>query len=141
MKIIKRSSKSSQSFKVIRNNFVWGGSSPDIDQELTFIGADQMSEALGLVQRGCIIPTDMPPLSDYICLRSFELPGSKQKYSAKPNEVVELRSEDALRLMLQGVVIPRDQSRWSPFRIKKQKQLSEREKFLKEYSQKWTKEG
>lgn len=119
MKILKRASKGSVRFKVVKNSFqLASGYVPEIGQELDFVGPENLSLAFGLVQRGLIVPNDLPEVGEYIVMSSFYLPGKNERFEAKVNEFVELKASDAIKLMLQGKVIPKDPDRWSPFRRK-----------------------
>jgi hypothetical protein len=87
------------------------GKRVEIGEEVEMVN---MIEANGMVMRGLLVPCDLPPVGVYICIRPFSLPGSVEKYEAKVMDLVSLKAEDALRLMLQGAVIPKDEDRWRP---------------------------
>ena len=126
MKILRRGKKSSARFRVVKNNFFLQGTrTVEIGEILEFIGPDNLSTALGLVQRGKIIPDDLPEIGKYIVVSPFDLPGKVEKFKAKTNDIVELKSEDALRLMLSRKVVPKDEGQWSPFRIKEKRKIKD----------------
>ncbi len=110
MEIVRRAASGAGKFKVIKP-FMKGGRRIEPGEEMEI---KSYPEADGLTQRGLIIPCDLPSVGVYIVLKAFSLPGSPKKYEAKPLELVSLRAEDALPLMLAGVVIPKDESRWRP---------------------------
>ena len=119
MKILKRGTKSSCKFKVIKNNFMLaGGHKPEVNEVIEFIGEGNLCDALALVRKGALIPDDLPDKAPYICLRDFFLPGRDKKYEARKNDIVELRSKDGLELMLKGIVAPKNKSQWCPFKIR-----------------------
>jgi len=64
---------------------------------------------------------DLPPIGEYIALTTIVLPGSKEKFEAKKMELIKLKAEDALSLLLQGKIIPRNNEQWRPHnrRLKK----------------------
>jgi len=67
------------------------------------------------VASGRVFPSDLPEQpSVYIVLKDFVLPGSIEKHEAKRLELVSLRAEDGLKLMIEGTVIPKDEHRWRP---------------------------
>lgn len=139
MKIIKRGKKTSQSFRVVKNNFyLAGGTRPVLGEVLEFIGNDNLITALGLVQRGCLVPEDLPEIGHYIVTSGFFFPGSKEKYQATPGDIVELKGVDALPLMLRRYVVPKDKTQWCPFRIKEKS--SPREKHFQDLAKSWKKE-
>jgi len=66
------------------------------------------------VSTGKAVPCDIPEVGVYICLRSFSLPGSIEKFEAKQGDLVSLLAKDALRLMIDGYIIPKNNSQWRP---------------------------
>jgi len=71
-------------------------------------------DASGLVQRGKVLPSDLPTEDEYIALQPFSLPGRVEKFMCERLEKVQIRAEDAVDLMLRGFIIPSD-DRWRPF--------------------------
>jgi len=108
MKILKRA-KTDFRFRVVRP-FIKGGRGLEAGEECELSEPDQTE----CVANGRAVPLDLPPVGVYITLKPFFVPGNIEKFEAKAMELVSLKAEDALRLMLQGVVIPKDESRWRP---------------------------
>lgn len=126
MKIVSRGNKTSAKFRVIKDNFCLpGGVRPEIGQVLEYIGRDNLAEAVGLCQRGCLSPEDLPKIGTYICVAPFYLPGEKEKFQAAPGDLVSLKGEDALKLILSGKVRPQDPSRWCPFVLKERRKIKD----------------
>jgi hypothetical protein len=126
MKILKRGSKSTQRFKVIKNNFFLGGNhQPEIGEILEFIGPDNLSTAFGLVQRGKLIPCDLPTVGEYVVISPFYLPGEKEKFHAASGDVVQLKDIDALPLMLRRIVVPRNKEQWCPYRLRERRKVKD----------------
>jgi hypothetical protein len=69
----------------------------------------------GFVSRGLIRPTDLPPIGKYVGLRSICLPGRVSKFESKPMELLEIKADDALKLMLSRTVLPADPDQWRPY--------------------------
>ncbi len=67
---------------------------------------------------GRIKPVMRDPDVYQVVTAELEVPGSREKFVAKRNELVELRAADALPLMLRRLVIPRDPETWRPFGLK-----------------------
>lgn len=109
MEIIARGKPECPKFRVVRP-FMKSGKPTQVGEEIEIEEADQS----GYVERGQCVPCDLPDVGVYICLRPFSLPGRTEKHEAKLMELVSLKAEDALALMLQGMVIPRDDHRWRP---------------------------
>ncbi len=110
MEIIKRSVQGPHKFKVLKP-FGWKAGKAVEPGEI--VEMDQL-EADQYVQIGRVIPVDLPDVGTYITLTSFSLPGKNEKFETKKFERVELRAQDALRLMLDRSVIPEDESQWRP---------------------------
>jgi hypothetical protein len=108
MEIIKRV-KAEWKFKVIKP-FMLAGRVLKKGEEVNLSESDQTP----MVTNGRVIPADLPEVAVYIALRPFSLPGSAEKHTAEKMDLVSLKREDALSLMLAGVVIPRNPSTWRP---------------------------
>jgi len=108
MEIVKRG-KGKFRFKVVRP-FLLAGREVKKNEEIEVNESDQTL----LVENGRIVPCDIPEVGVYIALKPFYLPGAIEKYEAKTMELVSLKGADALALMLQGVCIPKDETRWRP---------------------------
>jgi hypothetical protein len=109
MKIIKKAKGEATKFLVERS-FYWGGRNVAIGEE---VQVENPTEAMGLINCKKIKPI-LPPVAVYIALVSFQLPGRDKKHDAKKNELVELRAEDALPLLLNNIVLPQSSSVWRP---------------------------
>ena len=126
MKIVRRGSKSTAKFRVIKNNFfLAGGHQPEIGEVLEFIGQDGMSTALGLCQQGKLCPDDLPTLGRYIVISPFDMPGKIEKFRAETNDIVELKSSDGLALMLRRKVVPANKDQWSPYRLREKRKMKD----------------
>ncbi len=108
MEIIKRA-ETNFKFEVTKP-FIRMGKIAIVGQEIEI---NDPSEATGLCRQGRIKPC-LPKTGIYIALIPFCLPGQKEKFECKAMDLVELKAEDALRLMLQGIVIPKDDQQWRP---------------------------
>jgi hypothetical protein len=80
---------------------------------------DAATDFLGLVQMGRIYPCDLPAIGEYRALVSFTLPGKAKQFEAKVGDLVELRADDALKLMFSRAVIPTNPEQWCPFELRK----------------------
>jgi hypothetical protein len=107
---IVRKSKTTHAFRVVKS-FHWGGSSKSAGEEIEI---SDPAEAAGLVQSGRVIPADLPGTAEYIGLRDLKLAGTKKFFEAKKMERVILRSDQALKLMIEGAIIPVDENQWRP---------------------------
>ncbi len=121
MKILKRAKSAPHKF-IVKKAFLVFGKRIEPAEEIEVKNED---DALGYVKRGLIVPADLPDPGTYIVLMPFFLPGSRQKYEAKAMELVSLRAQDGLRLMVEGFVIPRDGEQWRPMgrRLKRQEEI------------------
>ena len=108
MEIIKKA-RQLYKFRVCRP-FMKAGKVVGVGEEVELSEADQVS----CVVHGRVIPCDLPSVSVYIALRPFILPGKTGRFEAKVGELVSLKAEDALPLMLSAMVIPKDETRWRP---------------------------
>lgn len=108
MEIIKKA-RIAIKFKVVRP-FRWVGRIVAKDEEIDIPESNQTH----LVVSRRVVPCDIPEVGTYIAIKAFQLPGAVEKYEAKGLDLVSLKAEDALALMLQGVVIPKDENRWRP---------------------------
>lgn len=121
MEIIRRN-RVSKKFKVLKANFSLGkGMVPEVGEELEFLDAEGQATALNLIKRGSLIPCDLPAVAEYIAVTSFSLPGKRERFEAKNGDIVELKAEDALRLMFERKVVPKNKTQWSPFVIKERR--------------------
>ncbi len=110
MEILRKAVSGPQKFKALKH-FLWKMGQlvkPDDIIEAT------QSEADELVAIGRAVPCDLPETGVYIALQDICLPGRTEKFEAKRMERVELKAEDALRLMLDRSVIPEDEKQWRP---------------------------
>ena len=125
MKILKRAKKNTAKFKVIKANFCLpGGHMPTVGEELVYLGSN-ISDAWSLVRKGSLLPTDLPVIAKYICISSFYLPGREKKFEAVPGETIELKSADAIQMMMARKVIPKDGNQSSPYCIKEQRKIKD----------------
>lgn len=108
MEIISKA-KLSFKFKLLRP-IMRLGKRVEVGEEIELDEADRDE----FVAHGRAIPCDLPPVGVYIALTDLNLPGNSEKFSCKKMELVSLKAEDALRLMLAGMVIPKDETRWRP---------------------------
>ena len=109
MEVIKRGRNAAHKFKVVKP-FRWGGYITEKGQEIEI----RDPEATGQVQNGRVVPSDIPAEGEYVCITDIVLPGREAKHEAKRLEKVLLKSEDALRLMLAGSVLPTSEDQWRP---------------------------
>lgn len=134
MEIIKKKNSSCM-FRVLKP-FKWGGYVTEPGQELAMSGA----EALGMIQRGKVTPTDIPEVGEYIALQDLTLPGDKEAHRAKKMERILLKKDQALDLMLKRLIVPVDTSRWTPYGLHLQtpdEALSERKKTDELVQERW----
>lgn len=61
-----------------------------------------------LLEAGKIIPCGMPDRAEYIVLRIYSFKTPDKMISLKPDDVVVLERDEALRMILQGYARPRD---------------------------------
>jgi hypothetical protein len=114
MKIISRAKKDSYRFIALKQ-FLWDGRTVKVGEEVTI---KEAVDQLGLTQRHMVKPIDLVDGLIYITLRPFNLPGQVKKFETKAMELVSLKAEDALALMLQKMVLPRDNEQWRPYQMK-----------------------
>jgi len=108
MEVIRRS-KQGFRFKVLKS-FLWAGRNIQIGESI-----EDMPEpnATMLVINRKIEPI-LPEVSTYVCLKAIVLPGKVTKFEAGRMQRVEIRREDAFKLLLDGSVIPEDPNAWRP---------------------------
>jgi hypothetical protein len=116
MRIVKRAKGEAARFLVERA-FQWEGRVVGIGEE---IRVENPTEAMGLINCKKIKPI-LPPVAVYIVLVSFQLPGRDKKHEAAKNQLVELRAEDALPLLLQNIILPQANEVWRPLERKLKK--------------------
>ena len=109
MKIIQRAKKELHYKFLVVKSVVWDGK---ITQPGDEIEIQNQAEADGMVQNGRVRPADLPPTGIYIALAEITLPGNVEKFSCKKMDLIELKGEDGLRLMLSGQVIPQNDDQW-----------------------------
>lgn len=61
---------------------------------------------------------DLKDGQTYITLRPFTLPGASAKFETKKLELVSLKADDALILMLDRACLPADPDQWRPYAMK-----------------------
>jgi len=114
VKILQRAKRDSYKFVVLRT-FMWSGK-PTIPGDEIEISIQ--AEQDGMVQRGQVRPADLVDGLVYVALRSFCLPGKVTKFETKAMELIALKSSDALVLMLDRTVLPKDSDQWRPYAMK-----------------------
>lgn len=114
MRIVSRTKKESHRFVVLKG-FVWEGRTVQVGEEIEI---KEQPDQDGMVKRGLVRPVDLVDGLIYVALRPFHLPGKTLKFEAKALELVSLKAEDALRLMLDRAVLPRDSEQWRPYKMK-----------------------
>lgn len=110
MEIIKKSQKGPHRFRVVKPVY-WGGSVRAAGEEIEI---SDPAEAFGLVKSDRILPADLPATGQYVALRDIKLAGKVKAFECKRMEQIILKSGQALSLMLEGAVIPVDDSQWRP---------------------------
>ena len=111
MEIIKKAATGVHKFKVLKS-FGWSmGKVLQVGDEIEIAN---LGEQLGYCRTGRVTPSDLPAIGEYIALTAFTLPGATEKFDCKKMELVKLRDTDALRLLLEGKIIPKDDSQWRP---------------------------
>lgn len=103
-------------FRVLDAAFSIRGRTPQVGELVKFYDIIGMVE--DLCSRGLIEPADCPEIGVYIVLKSFTLPGRKEKFKAEKLQRVELLKEDAIRLMFERSVIPVDNFQWRPYGLR-----------------------
>lgn len=142
MKILKKSGLEQHKFKVLKS-FLCDtektieqeikGAGPTLVKVGDLITVKDFHDQVAFIRYGRVTP-ELPPTGIYIVLASFELPGRKEKFECKKMELVELKAQDAVKLLLDGFVIPKDDSVWRPFgRSLKQKPKGMTQKQIDEY--------
>lgn len=111
MRIVARAKKHGAQFKVLRP-FRLNGKTTEINSTVTI--EDEIF-AVGLCQKGTIIPDDLPAVGEYISTRAFTLPGRDAAFSCEVLEKIELLREQALPLLLDGSIIPANENQWRPY--------------------------
>lgn len=109
MKIV-RSTREAHKFEAIKAFYFEGKSVKKGDIIVIEGGGDQT----GFVQRGMVIPIDTPKKGVYIALRPIVLPGATEKFECKRLELIELTKAQAIKLMIEGSVIPKSPRQWRP---------------------------
>jgi hypothetical protein len=110
MEIIRKSAQGPAKFRVIKP-FMWRLAKM---AELGETVEMEQADADQFVQIGKVVPVDLPEVAVYVALRDFSLPGRSEKFCCKKLERVELKADDALRLMLDRSVLPEDDGQWRP---------------------------
>jgi hypothetical protein len=109
MEIIKRAVQGPHKFKV-KSSFMQAERSLQIGEEVEL----KEPEASAMVKIGKVTPADLPEVGEYIALHPFTLPGKSEKFSCKKLENIEIKGDDALKLMLEGIILPANDSQWRP---------------------------
>jgi hypothetical protein len=112
MEIIKKG-KEPQKFLAIKG-FKFAGKEILINSEISL----QEPEASLLVGSKKIIPVWPQASIECIVLKTFILPGRKEKFEAKHGERVLIKADDLLPLLLDGSCIPSDDGLWRPLNRK-----------------------
>lgn len=90
-------------------------------------------EQVSLCKCGKVFPV-LPEIAVYIALRPIVLPGESEKFECGAMELIELKASDAAPLLLNGAILPRDDTIWRPFgKILKQKPRGMSQKQIDEY--------
>jgi hypothetical protein len=71
----------------------------------------------------------LPPITKYKALRNFPFTLKNKKIEIKSGEILEVKAEDALYLLLKGWVFPCDKSIWRPFKLHEKKRYQFQELF------------
>ena len=111
MEIIKKAATGPHKFKVLKS---FGWSMGKVLQPGEEIEISNSGEQLGYCQTGRVIPADMPEVGEYVALTAITLPGVTEKFTCKKMELIKLKSGQALPLLLEGKIIPKDGSQWRP---------------------------
>ena len=109
MEIIKKGSYGPHRFLVTKD-FRYGGKTVQVDEEIE-IGEPDAGQ---LVAARKVMPIFPEPVIECIAVKSFHLPGLKQKFEAKPGEKILIKRGDLLPLLLSGLCIPKDKEIWRP---------------------------
>ena len=115
MKILQRAKKELHYKFLVVKSVVWDGK---IVQPGDEIEIQIQAEADGMVQNGRVRPVDLIDGLTYVALRAFTLPGQSAKFETKKLELVSLKADDALRLMLDRSCLPADPDQWRPYAMK-----------------------
>lgn len=111
MEIIKRSAQGPAKFQVLKSFYLKVG---QLAKSGETIEIENPNDQVLFCLQGRIRPV-LPETGVYIALMDITLPGRKEKFEAKKLELVELKADDALPLLLNRSVIPKDESQWRPF--------------------------
>jgi hypothetical protein len=114
MKIISRTKKNVYEFIVLKSFISNGKPTTPGDKIEIPLHPDQ----LDMVHRGLVRPVDLVDGLIYVALKPFTLPGNKEKFETKKLELVSLKADDALALMFDRAVLPRDDDQWRPYGMK-----------------------
>jgi hypothetical protein len=114
MKIIHRSKEKGYEF-ITQKSFNWDGRVVQKGEEIVI---KEQADQDGMVQRRQVRPSDLVDGAIYVAVRPFTLPGQVKKFETKAMELVSLKASDALALMLDRAVIPRDPDQWRPYKMK-----------------------
>lgn len=117
MEILKKRSAGPHKFRVLKS-FLYGGKNILKDEVIQL----EEPDAGELVAVKKVFPIFPDGPVECVALKTFILPGLKEKFEAKPGEKILIKNGDLLPLLLLGVCIPSDDSVWRPLkrRLKKQ---------------------
>ncbi len=117
MEILKRANSEPPKFRVLRS-FYKDGRPLEVGELIEIESMDEKATPtvqFDLVSTNRVVPADIPEVGVYIALVDLALPGKVEKFTCKPLDRIELKAEDALRLMMSRCVIPEDENQWRPF--------------------------
>ncbi len=63
----------------------------------------------------------LPPIAAYKALRSFPFTLKNKKIEIKVRDILEVKAEDALYLLIKRWIFPLDKSVWRPFKLQEKK--------------------
>ena len=109
MEVINRAKQTFQ-FKVLKS-FSWVGKMCKVGEILESIPEPQVTELVALKK----VEPLLPEFGVYICLRTITLPGAVKKHEATRMQRIELKSSDALKLLLENAVVPESNLIWRPY--------------------------
>jgi len=108
MEIIARKKQGPFKFRVLRS-FFWDSAARKVGE---IIEVDAQT-ATGMTE-GRMIDPILPEEATYIALTPLKLPGREEAFECKKLDTVILKSDQAIDLMIKGMVIPSDPGAWRP---------------------------
>jgi len=115
---VKLIEKTQHRYKVLKP-FLFEKRTVEVGEEISM--SDETS-AIDLVAAGKLLPLSIPALGKYKALCGFSFQVGEKLVEIKCNEILEIKAEDVVPLLLQRKIYPLSEDVWRPFQIREKRQ-------------------